>query len=100
MPSLNLEVSHALDQEEATRRLKDRFGEIKEKHAGQVSDLEERWNGNTLEFSFKTFGIQIKGTAVSGPSEVKIQTQLPLTAMMFKSTIEQQLGDELRSLLG
>jgi putative polyhydroxyalkanoic acid system protein len=100
MPSLNLEVPHALDQEEATRRLKDRFGQIKEKHAGQISDLEERWNGNTLDFSFKTFGIRVKGTAVSGPSEVKVQTQLPLAAMMFKGTIEQQLGDELRSLLG
>ena len=100
MPSLNLEVAHALDQEEATRRLKDRFGQIKEKYAGQINDLEERWNGDTLDFSFKTFGIQIKGTVVSGPSEVKVRTQLPLAAMMFKGTIEKQLGDELRSLLG
>ena len=100
MPSLNLEVPHALGQEEATRRLKDRFGQIKEKHAGQISELEERWDGNTLSFSFKTFGIQIQGTATSGPSEVKVQTKLPMAAMMFKGTIEQQLGGELRSLLG
>ena len=100
MPSMNLEVPHVLDQEEATRRLKDRFGQIKEKFAGQVSDLEERWDGNTLDFSFKTFGIRIQGTATSGPSEVKVKTKLPLAAMMFKGTIEQQLGDELRSLLG
>ena len=100
MPSLQLEVPHALGQEEATQRLKDRFGQVKEEHAGKISDLEECWNGNTLEFGFKTFGIQVKGTAVSGPSEVKVQAQLPLTAMMFKSTIEKQLGDELKNLLG
>lgn len=100
MPSLTLAVPHALDQEQATQRLKDRFSQIKEKHAGQVSDLEERWNGDTLDFSFKTLGVQVKGTVTSGPSEVKVQTKLPLAAMMFKGTIEQQLGDELRSLLG
>jgi len=99
MPSLNIEVPHALDQEEASRRLKDRFGQIKEKHAGQISDLEERWDGDTLDFSFKTYGVQIKGTVTSGPSEVKVQTKLPLAAMMFKGTIEKQLGDELRSVL-
>ncbi len=100
MPSLNLDVPHTLDQEEATRRLKDRFGEIKEKFAGQFSDLEERWDGNTLDFSFKTFGMLVKGTTTSGPSEVKVRAKLPMAAMMFKGTIEQQLGDELRSLLG
>ena len=99
MPSLNLEFPHALDQEEATRRLKDRFGQIKEKYVGQITDLEERWDGDTLDFSFKTFGVQIKGTATSGTSEVKVETRLPLAAMMFKGTIEKQLGDELRSLL-
>ncbi len=100
MPSLNVDVAHTLGQAEATRRLKERFAEAKEEQAGQFSDLEEQWGANSLDFSFKALGIKVKGSVASEPSEVKVRTQLPLAAMMFKGTIEKQLQDELKSLLG
>ena len=99
MPSLKLTVPHQLGQEEAAGRLKGFLAKVKQRYQNQVSDLQENWVDNALDFSFKTYGFQIKGRMVVDPADVKFEGQIPFAAMMFKGKIEQTIRDEMNRLL-
>ena len=99
MPKLSMSVPHSLGQEEASQRLKQKFSSIKETYKDQVSDLEEEWNGNVLNFRFTTYGVTIKGDVTAAPSDVKVKADLPMVAMMLKGTIERQISEQLGKLL-
>jgi hypothetical protein len=95
MPKLTISVPHALGQEAATKQLQGILEKMKERYQSQFSDLTESWQENVLDFGFKTFGFAIKGTMDVQPTEVKIDTDLPFAAMMFKGKIEQELKTTL-----
>ena len=71
----------------------------KERNQGKVQDLVENWQGNNLNFSFKTYGFDVSGTVAVEPNAVRIDSKIPFAAMMFKGKIEQTLKDELAKLL-
>jgi hypothetical protein len=99
MPSLTISVPHSLSAEEATTRLKNFFAKLKERHADKMSNLEESWDGNRLDYAFSTFGFNIKGDMNVDPSEVRVNGSLPFAAMMFKGKIEQSVREELEKVL-
>jgi hypothetical protein len=99
MPSLTITVPHSLGADEATTRLKNFFQKMKERHGDKVSNLEEAWDGNRLNYAFSTYGFHIKGDVSVEPNEVKMNGALPFAAMMFKGKIEQTVREELDKLL-
>ena len=99
MSSLTMAASHALGQEEALRRLKQKFSVIRDAYRAQVSELHEQWRENTLSFAFKVVGMKIAGTVTVGASQVELAAELPLGAMLFKGLIERQVRAELGNLL-
>lgn len=99
MPTVNIAVPHDLGQEEATRRLQAQFHHVKDRFGDQVSDLEEEWEPHGLRFSFRVFGQKISGSVASEPSKVQVDAQLPMAAMMFKGTVEQQIREEVAKML-
>jgi hypothetical protein len=99
MPNLSLTVSHQLDQQQAIERLKGFLDKVKQRYQDQVSNLEENWNDNQLQFGFTTYGFNVKGNLDVQADAVVIDGQIPLAAMMFKGKIEQTIRDELTRLL-
>lgn len=99
MPRFSVEVPHSLTQEEAVGRVQGLLQRVKDKYQGQVSELEESWTDNVLAFKFKTYGFKIGGTLTAAASNVKIDGDLPIAAMMFKGRIEQTIRDELAKRL-
>ena len=99
MPKMSVTVPHALGQEQAVEKLKQFVPKIKERYQSQVSNLEENWDGNTLNFGFTTFGFPIKGALAVEAGEVKLDGEIPFAAMMFKGKIEQEFKDSLNKLL-
>lgn len=99
MPSLTITVPHSLGAEEATTRLKTFFEKLKQQHQDKMSNLEEQWEGNRLDYAFSTFGFNIKGDLNIEPGEVRVNGSLPFAAMMFKGKIEQSVRDELEKVL-
>jgi hypothetical protein len=99
MPTVTITTPHSLGAEEATTRLKSFFTKLKERHADKVSNLEEAWNDNKLDYSFSTYGFNIKGDIAIEPDQIKVNGNLPFAAMMFKGKIEQTVRDELEKLL-
>ena len=99
MPKFNLDVPHALGAEEARHRL-ERFAEaLHSKYSDQVSDLNQSWNGDSLSFGFKTFGFKIGGTIDVAEDQLRVNGDLPLSAMMFKGKIESAVRDQLSRLV-
>ncbi len=99
MPSLTITVPHSLSAEEATSRLKSLFETLKQRHADKMNNLEEKWEGNHLDYAFSTFGFNIAGNMDVEPSEVRVSGTLPFAAMMIKGKIEQSVREELEKAL-
>lgn len=95
MPKINFEIPHQLSAEESRSRL-ERFTESLPKD--QVSDLEQSWQGDTLSFGFKTFGIKIAGDLTAADEKLLVDIDLPFSAMMFKGKIEAEMKKQLEKL--
>ena len=99
MSRLSLDFPHKLGQEEAIRRLRDKFEFVRNLYHDRVSGLQEQWNGGTYSFGFKIVGMSIAGTITVTDDSVKTATDLPLAAMIFKKPIEERVRKELGTLL-
>ena len=99
MPKLSFSVPHSLDKAEARSRL-EKFAEgVRNKYQGQVKDIKEWWEGDTLCFAFRTMGINIDGRLAVEDDRIALDGNLPFSAMMFKGKIESSLRDELQKLV-
>jgi putative polyhydroxyalkanoate system protein len=95
MPKFGVRVPHQLSKEEARSRL-DRFIDSAGSH---VSDLQQSWEGDTLRFSFKTYGIQLDGGITVKENELDLAGELPFSAMMFRGKIESGIREQLERLV-
>lgn len=99
MPKFNVRVPHSLPQADAKQRLDGFAKVISEKLQDQVSDLEQSWEGDTLRFRFKTYGIPLSGGIKVEDKQLVVDGELPITAMMFKGKIESSIYGHLAELL-
>jgi hypothetical protein len=99
MPRITLEAPHALGQDEALRRLKDKFDAARSQYGADVRNLSEQWTDHTLNFSFTSLGMGVSGTVKVEDSAVKLNAELPFAASFFKGAIESRLRAELGDLL-
>jgi putative polyhydroxyalkanoate system protein len=99
MPKFGVRVPHTLTKDEARSRL-ERFIEMLEaKFADKVSDLRQSWEGDTLRFHFKTYGIPLDGGITVENNELNLAGDLPFAAMMFKGKIESEIREQLERLV-
>jgi len=99
MPKLKVEVPHQLGRQEAKSRLL-RFSEkVYERYKDQVENIEESWDEDVLTFGFTTFGFRIQGKLYVEETAVKVETNLPLPALMMKGRIEKDIREELQKAL-
>ena len=99
MPKLNMSVPHTLDPAEAGQRLKGLLAKIKEKHGDKFSNLKEEWGETSGTFSFSTYGFNVKSSVKVEQGQVKVDSELPFAAMMFKGKIEKEVRDTLNRVL-
>jgi putative polyhydroxyalkanoate system protein len=99
MPKFGVRIPHTLAKDEARSRL-DRFIEmLTAKSGNQVSDLQQSWEGDTLKFHFKTYGITIDGGITVGDNELSLSGDIPFAAMMFKGKIESEIREQLERII-
>ncbi|HEX3601210.1 MAG TPA: polyhydroxyalkanoic acid system family protein [Lacipirellulaceae bacterium] len=99
MPKFGVRVPHNLTKDEARSRL-ERFIEMLEaKFANQVGDLQQSWDGDTLKFHFKTYGIPLDGGITVADNELNLAGEMPFAAMMFKGKIESEIREQLEKLV-
>ena len=66
----------------------------------RVSDVDYRWDGDTMHFSFRALGRRIEGTGVVSAGEVVFDIGLPLMARPFEGQIRSRIIQALDDLLG
>jgi hypothetical protein len=99
MPKFGVQVPHQLTQQEARERLGKFASALGEKFREQISELEQSWEGDTLRFRFKTFGIPLSGGITVGEKQLDLAGDLPFSALVFKGKIESAIRDELQKLV-
>jgi predicted nucleotidyltransferase len=100
MPVLTVSMPHTLGKDEATRRLKLKHAEIKDKHTYTVTNLTETWiDPNSMDFAFKVLGFSLTGSVKATDDAVGINVDLPTVAVMMKGTIESEIKKELAQVL-
>ena len=57
MPKSTIVVPHQLSADEAVKRVKALLADVQQKHASQLSDVHEEWNGNDAQLSWKSMGM-------------------------------------------
>ncbi len=97
MPSFQMQIPHGLGRETARQRLQDFMDRVRSRN--DVTDLEDSWVGDVLNFSFKTFGFKIEGATTVEDDSVRMDGKLPLAAAPFRGRIEGQIEDELKRML-
>lgn len=99
MPQFSVSVPHHTTKDEATEKVKLVLDKLGERYADKIKDLEQTFEGDKLNFSFKTLGIKVTGEGQVDDQNVNIKGNLPIVAMMFKGQIESGLKDTLERLL-
>jgi hypothetical protein len=96
---INVSVGHALGRAEALRRTKNFLGQIKEKHADEISDLNEEWVGTTGTFSFTARGFDVSGTLNVDDRRVTMSGEGSALLRPFKGKIESILREQAQEIL-
>ncbi len=99
MPKFNVTVPHFLSKEDAKAKIRLLLDSLSAKFADKIKDLEQTFEDDRLEFSFKTLGMKVTGEGTVDDKQVEIKGDLPLAAMMFKGQIESSIKDQLTKLL-
>lgn len=99
MPSVAVTVPHSLSDEEAVRRLQQRYEALKAAYAEHLDGLHEQWGDRELHWRLTRFGMEFCGSARVAPTEVCVQMDLPFLAVVFKETIERRIREELSAAL-
>jgi hypothetical protein len=99
MSTVNIKIPHHLSQEEALARIKSLLVRIRQEQRDKISDVNEVWEGNSGNFQFKTFGQSLAGEINVNPSNVEINSKLPLTLSLFRGKIEELIRNKASELL-
>jgi hypothetical protein len=99
MPSFNTEVANPVSKDQAVSQLKGLLEKVRARYQDQVSDMQESWNGDNLDFSFKAYGFTIKGVVTVAEEAVRVVGDLPFAAVMFRGKIEESIRSEIDKTL-
>jgi len=91
---MHVEIKHAFKKDEAISRVKMALNEARTKAAEHVQGLEERWENDTLHFSFNLQGKKIDGTLDVRDQEFELNAKLPLLWRMFEGKIEKMIQEQ------
>ena len=99
MAHFDMSIPHQLSQEEALKRIQNLLADAKKEHGDKISKLEEKWTGNTGEFSLTIMGFDISGKLTVNPSTIDIDAELPFAASLFKGKIKELISEKAKDLL-
>lgn len=90
---------HKLTQEAAREKIDLFLQRLLQQYDQNISQSQSEWRQDTLDFSFKTRRINLKGNVVVGQSEVTLDMPLPLPAkLLYEGRIRTRVEQELEAL--
>ncbi len=99
MPEITISTPHQLSKKDALERIQRTIQNLKKEHENSIQDLQENWNENAGNFSFRAMGFSVSGTIIVKSSAVELSGKMPFLALPFKTKIEQEIQRKLKQLL-
>jgi len=99
MPRVDMSVAHGLGREEALRRMKQKVETLQRTYGSKAKELTLDWADNVLQMAIQAMGFKIAGTVTVEDALVRLQADIPLSALPFRSLVERRVKDDLESML-
>lgn len=96
---MKVSIPHKDSEVAAITKVKKILNDSRSKLAGQVSDMEERWEGNVLHFAFTAQKTHISGTLTVKDKVFDLYAKLPLTLRLFEGRIEKMIKEQASAVL-
>ena len=97
---MEVKIPHNSSKHEAVAKVQRLLLEAKPQLEQKIKIEEERWDGDTLHFSFSAEGKQISGTLAVEDAQYHLNAKLPLLMRMFESRIESMIMEQSKQMLG
>lgn len=91
---------HGLTKQDAIERLDAFLARMQQEYSGQLSEVEQAWHDDSLEFSFRARGMKLSGNMTVTSTAVIVEVGLPLLARVFEGELQRRLKEGLDKVLG
>ena len=99
MPKIEMKIPHSLSQDEAMDRIRQVLGNVQQRFAGQVSEVQQDWTNNEGTFSFSVMNMPVSGRLTVNNNDVALDGKLPLAASLFQGKIKSIIMEEASKVL-
>ena len=97
--TITISLPHNLTQDEARRRIQSGIADARNQFVGKMTQVEDRWTDNHLEFKFAALGQPITGRLDVLPSSINVSIDLPWLLAMLADKIKPEVEQRGRKLL-
>ena len=99
MQNLTASIPHRLTRAEAKQRILEQVGTLRSQHASVFANLQETWQGDTMEFSANTMGQVISGKLTVEDHAVQLDVALPWLLSMIAGTVKHRIKQQMTQVL-
>ncbi len=93
MPTVSVSVPHSHDPAAVKTRAEPHIEKMVDDFEGHDLDLE--WTDNKGEFNFKSMAFTINGNIAIDETQITVNVDLPIMAMIFKDKVEKAIAKNL-----
>ena len=97
--TLDISIPHSLGREEARRRMHEGLEKARQSYAGQLGQVEQRWNGDRLDFAVSSLGQRVSGWVEVRDKDVQIHLLLPWLLARLAERLRPRIEGEARRVL-
>ena len=100
MPNITASIPHQLTRAEAKQRVQDQIAIVRQRHGNLITNVQETWTDDTLQFSVAAAGQSIAGHLTFDDQMLHLTVALPWLLSLLAGTIKHRIESEGRQLLG
>lgn len=98
MPTLSISLPHALDRAEAKKRSQECIVQFRAQFGGSIAQIDDRWNGDTMDFTFVALGMPVTGQVHVEDRAVRLEINLPWMLSKLAGGIKRSIEQQSRKL--
>ncbi len=95
---MHIEIPHNFSRKEAVNRVKSALNQSRAQVLQHAPDLEDSWDGDTLNFAATLQGKKINGTLAVEDNRFVLDAKLPLLWRMFEGQIEKAIKEQVSKI--
>src|SRR5690242_18661917 len=99
MSNISISIPHQLTRVEARQRVEELVSQLQKQYGGMVGQVDQRWEADTLSFTFSAVGQSVSGKIHVEVQAVRMDVALPWPLNMLAGGVKQRLEQEGQKLL-